>query len=107
MMLEDMISRQEPTRRAVGHTVHGGTAEMAGSFEAVPAVAELDRLRPGLQDALAVGLPFPLELVVARFRSDATPIGAVGSPWMQPERRHPRDRSHIFPALTLSEGLPP
>lgn len=36
-----------------------------------------DRLRPGLQQALSAGVPFPPELVVARFPSDAPLIGAV------------------------------
>jgi hypothetical protein len=51
-----------PERIAVG----GG---MAGSWE---------RLRPGLHDALRAGVPFPPELVPARFPSDAPLIGAVG-----------------------------
>jgi glucokinase len=41
-------------------------------------VRSWDRLRPGLQDALTAGVPFPPELVVARFPSDAPLIGAVG-----------------------------
>jgi glucokinase len=36
-----------------------------------------DRLRPGLQDALRAGVPFPPEIVIARFPSDAPLIGAV------------------------------
>lgn len=35
------------------------------------------RLRPGLQRALTAGVPFPPELVAARFPSDAPLIGAV------------------------------
>jgi glucokinase len=40
-------------------------------------VRSWDRLRPGLQRALTVGVPFPPELVAARFPSDAPLIGAV------------------------------
>ena len=36
-----------------------------------------DLLRPGLEKALAAGVPFPPELVVARFPSDAPLIGAI------------------------------
>jgi glucokinase len=40
-------------------------------------VRSWDRLRPGLQHALSEGMPFPPELVAARFPSDAPLIGAV------------------------------
>jgi glucokinase len=40
-------------------------------------VRSWDRLRPGLQRALTAGVPFPPELVAARFPSDAPLIGAV------------------------------
>jgi glucokinase len=50
-----------PARIAVG----GG---MARSFE---------QIRPGLQDALTAGAPFPPELVLARFPQDAPLLGAV------------------------------
>ena len=40
-------------------------------------VRSWDRLRPGLQHALSAGMPFPPELVAARFPSDAPLIGAV------------------------------
>jgi glucokinase len=39
--------------------------------------AAWDRLRPGLQAALQAAVPFPPELVVARFPADAALIGAV------------------------------
>jgi glucokinase len=39
--------------------------------------ASWDRLRPGLQAAVQAGVPFPPELVVARFPADAPLIGAV------------------------------
>jgi glucokinase len=51
----------DPERIAVG----GG---MTGSWE---------RLRPGLEQALRAGVPFPPELVLARFPFDAPLIGAV------------------------------
>jgi glucokinase len=40
-------------------------------------VRSWDRLRPGLEQALNVGTPFPPELVTARFPADAPLIGAV------------------------------
>ena len=40
-------------------------------------VQSWDRLRPGLEQALSVGTPFPPELVTARFPADAPLIGAV------------------------------
>lgn len=51
----------DPVRIAVG----GG---MTGSWE---------RLRPGLEQALRAGVPFPPELVLAEFNFDAPLIGAV------------------------------
>ncbi len=51
----------DPVRIAVG----GG---MTGSWE---------RLRPGLEQALQAGVPFPPELVIAEFPFDAPLIGAV------------------------------
>jgi glucokinase len=76
-----------PERIAVG----GG---MAGSWE---------RLRPGLHDALRAGVPFPPELVPARFPSDAPLIGAVG---LAVDAARDGGARITFPALTLSEGLP-
>jgi len=40
-------------------------------------VRSWDRLRPGLERALSAGVPFPPELVTARFPADAPLIGAV------------------------------
>ena len=40
-------------------------------------VRSWDRIRPGLQRALSSGVPFPPELVVARFPYDAPLLGAV------------------------------
>jgi glucokinase len=40
-------------------------------------VGSWDRIRPGLEQALAAGVPFPPELVVARFPSEAPLIGAI------------------------------
>jgi glucokinase len=76
-----------PERIAVG----GG---MAGSWE---------RLHPGLHDALRAGVPFPPELVPARFPSDAPLIGAVG---LAVDAARDGGARITFPALTLSEGLP-
>jgi len=76
-----------PERIAVG----GG---MAGSWE---------RLRPGLHDALRAGVPFPPELVPARFPSDAPLIGAVG---LAVDAARDGGARITFPALSLSEGLP-
>ena len=76
-----------PERIAVG----GG---MAGSWE---------RLRPGLQDALRAGVPFPPELVPARFPSDAPLIGAVG---LAVDAARDGGARITFPDLSLSEGLP-
>jgi glucokinase len=69
-------------------------------------VRSWDRLRPGLQDALTAGVPFPPELVPARFPSDAPLIGAVA---LAVDAAHAGglDSAHItFPAISLSEGLP-
>jgi glucokinase len=40
-------------------------------------VRSWEYLRPGLQQALDAGVPFPPELVAAKFPSDAPLIGAV------------------------------
>ena len=40
-------------------------------------VRSWDRLQPSLHRALSAGVPFPPELVVARFPADAPLIGAV------------------------------
>jgi glucokinase len=75
-------------------------------------VRSWDRLRPGLSHALSAGVPFPPELVAARFPSDAPLIGAValamdaalaGAP-AQPGADGGDPVS--FSPITLSEGLP-
>ena len=69
-------------------------------------VRSWDRLRPGLQHALSVGVPFPPELVVARFPDDAPLIGAVALA-VDAAREGGVDGAQVtFPAITLSEGLP-
>lgn len=69
-------------------------------------VRSWDRLRPSLQDALTAGVPFPPELVPARFPYDAPLIGAVA---LAVDAAHAGglDSAHLtFPAISLSEGLP-
>jgi len=69
-------------------------------------VRSWDRLRPGLQDALTAGVPFPPELVVARFPSDAPLIGAVGLAVNAAREEGLHGAEVILPAVTLSEGMP-
>jgi predicted NBD/HSP70 family sugar kinase len=69
-------------------------------------VRSWDRLRPGLQDALTVGVPFPPELVVARFPSDAPLIGAVGLAVDAAREGGIHGAEITLPAVSLSEGLP-
>jgi glucokinase len=69
-------------------------------------VRSWDRLRPGLHDALTAGVPFPPELVVARFPSDAPLIGAVALAVEAAHRGGSGSADVTFPAITLSEGLP-
>jgi glucokinase len=69
-------------------------------------VRSWDRLRPGLQDALAAGVPFPPELVVARFPSDAPLIGAVGLAVDAAREGGFHGAEVTLPAVSLSEGLP-
>lgn len=69
-------------------------------------VQSWDRLRPGLQDALAAGVPYPPELVVARFPSDAPLIGAVGLAVDAAREAGVHGAEVTLPAVTLSEGLP-
>jgi glucokinase len=69
-------------------------------------VRSWDRLRPGLQDALAAGVPFPPELVVARFPSDAPLIGAVGLAVDAAREEGIHGAEVTLPAVSLSEGLP-
>jgi glucokinase len=65
-----------------------------------------DRLGPGLQDALTAGVPFPPELVVARFPSDAPLIGAVGLAVDAAREGGVHGAAVTLPAVSLSEGLP-
>jgi glucokinase len=69
-------------------------------------VRSWDRLRPGLQHALSVGVPFPPELVVARFPDDAPLIGAVALAVDAAREDGVHGAQVTFPAITLSEGLP-
>lgn len=71
-------------------------------------VRSWDRLRPGLQDALTAGVPFPPELVTARFPSDAPLIGAVALAVdaAQEGRKASTVPKSTLPAISLSEGLP-
>jgi predicted NBD/HSP70 family sugar kinase len=69
-------------------------------------VRSWDRLRPGLQDALTAGVPFPPELVVARFPSDAPLIGAVGLAVDAAQEGGLHGAGVTLPAVSLSEGLP-
>jgi glucokinase len=68
-------------------------------------VRSWDRLRPGLQDALTAGVPFPPELVVARFPSDAPLIGAVGLAVDAAREGGIHGSEVTLPAVSLSEGL--
>jgi predicted NBD/HSP70 family sugar kinase len=69
-------------------------------------VRSWERLRPGLQHALSVGVPFPPELVVARFPDDAPLIGAVALAVDAAREGGIHGAQVTFPAITLSEGLP-
>jgi glucokinase len=69
-------------------------------------VRSWDRIRPGLQDALTAGVPFPPELVVARFPSDAPLIGAVGLAVDAAREGGIHGAGVTLPAVSLSEGLP-
>jgi len=75
-------------------------------------VRSWDRLRPGLQHALSVGIPFPPELVTARFPSDAPLIGAVALAVdaAQAAAGHPGAADGgspvTLPLRTLREGQP-
>lgn len=69
-------------------------------------VRSWDRLRPGLQDALTAGVPFPPELVVARFPSDAPLVGAVGLAVDAAREGGVHSAEVTLPAVSLSEGLP-
>jgi len=75
-------------------------------------VRSWDRLRPGLEHALSAGVPFPPELVAAKFPSDAPLIGAVA---LAVDAAHTGAAAQpgadggdpvTFPPITISEGLP-
>jgi glucokinase len=75
-------------------------------------VRSWDRLRPGLEHALRSGVPFPPELVAARFPFDAPLIGAVA---LAVDAAHAGAAAQpgadggdpvTFPPITISEGLP-
>jgi glucokinase len=75
-------------------------------------VRSWDRLRPGLEHALSAGVPFPPELVAARFPSDAPLIGAVAlavdaaHAWAAAQPGADGGDPVTFPPITISEGLP-
>jgi glucokinase len=69
-------------------------------------VRSWDRLRPALQDALSAGVPFPPELVPARFPSDAPLIGAVALAIDATRADGVGSADITLPVTSLSEGLP-
>jgi predicted NBD/HSP70 family sugar kinase len=69
-------------------------------------VRSWERLRPGLQQALISGVPFPPELVAARFPSDAPLIGAVALAVDAVEADAPAGGGSVSLSRTLTEGLP-
>jgi predicted NBD/HSP70 family sugar kinase len=76
----------DPVRIAVG----GG---MTGSWA---------RLRPGLEQALRAGVPFPPELVLAEFNYDAPLIGAVA---LAVEAAHPQREQAAAGAPLYPDGM--
>ena len=64
------------------------------------------RLRPTLQDALTAGVPFPPELVAARFPSDAPLIGAIALAVDATQADGVGSADLTLPVTPLSEGLP-
>jgi glucokinase len=69
-------------------------------------VRSWDRLRPALQDALTAGVPFPPELVAARFPSDAPLIGAIALAVDATRADGVGSADLTLPVTPLSEGLP-
>jgi glucokinase len=70
-------------------------------------VGAWDRLRPGLEQALNAGAPFPPELVPARFPADAPLIGAVAMAAAAAGAGAVVDGAPVIhPVPTLSERLP-
>jgi glucokinase len=64
-------------------------------------VRSWDQIRPGLQRALSTGVPFPPELVVARFPYDAPLLGAVA---MAVDAVHAPARAADGSPVTLNQG---
>jgi predicted NBD/HSP70 family sugar kinase len=62
------------------------------------------RIQPGLQRALSSGLPYPPELVAARFPADAPLIGAVALAVAAARESAPFDGGPVPLSNTLSEG---
>jgi glucokinase len=71
-------------------------------------VRSWDRLRPGLQDALTAGMPFPPELVAAKFPFDAPLIGAVALALdaIPGSGDSGEGRGVNLSSIMLSEGMP-
>ena len=74
-------------------------------------VRSWDRIRPGLQRALSSGVPFPPELVVARFPYDAPLLGAVAmavdaANAPAPAGTHSPDLAADGGPVPLSQGRP-
>jgi glucokinase len=71
-------------------------------------VRSWERLRPGLQRALSVGVPFPPELVVAKFPAEAPLIGAVALALdaISPGSERTGDHGAHLSSVMLSEGMP-
>jgi glucokinase len=71
-------------------------------------VRSWERLRPGLQQALKAGAPFPPELVVAKFPSEAPLIGAVALALDAISARDNRTDGYgvNLSSVMLSEGMP-
>jgi glucokinase len=71
-------------------------------------VRSWERLRPGLEQALSAGVPFPPELVVAKFPSEAPLIGAVALALDAILAGDDRSGEHgvNLSSVMLSEGMP-
>jgi glucokinase len=71
-------------------------------------VRSWERLRPGLQRALSEGVPFPPELVVAKFPSEAPLIGAVALALDAISGHENRTDGYgvNLSSVMLSEGIP-
>ena len=67
-----------------------------------------ERLRPGLEQALSAGVPFPPELVLAKFPSEAPLIGAVALALDAISARDDRTGEYgvNLSSVMLSEGIP-